>query len=133
MGKLRLVRIGLTAPLRDRDNVLMVHYNDLTADLPGEIARIAKFLDIDVPETLLPKLVEAAGFDAMRRDGSTLLAKLEMTFQDGSNRFFHKGSNRRWEGVYTQEDLDLYDSKSAGLPPECRQWVEHGRTVGGMS
>jgi aryl sulfotransferase len=109
--------------LRERDNLLMVHYNDLMDDLPGEIARIAKFLDIDVPETLLPQFVEAAGFKAMRRDGSTLLAKAAMTFQEGSDRFFHKGSNRRWEGIYTQEDLDLYDSKTTWLSPECRQWV----------
>lgn len=115
--------------LRDRANVLMVHYNDLKADLPGQIGRIAEFLDIDVPENLLPRFVEAAGFDAMRRDGSTLLAKAAMTFQDGSDRFFHKGSNRRWQGVYAADDLALYDAKVAALPPNCRHWVENGGAI----
>lgn len=112
--------------LRAHENVLMLHYNDLKADLPGEMARIAGFLGIDVPDALWPRLVEAAGFDAMRRDGAALMAKAAQVFRGGSDRFFHKGSNRRWEGVYAPEDLALYDAKAATLPPGCREWVEHG-------
>ena len=51
----------------------MVHYNDLKADLAGEMARIAAFLDIAVPDELMPRLVEAARFAAMQRDGEALL------------------------------------------------------------
>jgi aryl sulfotransferase len=34
---------------RTRPNLLMVHYNDLKADLAGEIARISAFLEIETP------------------------------------------------------------------------------------
>src|SRR5215207_1256673 len=51
--------------VRDRPNVLLVHYNDLKADLPGQMRRIAAYLGIDVDEALGPRLVEAARFDTM--------------------------------------------------------------------
>ena len=53
---------------RHRPNVLLVHYNDLKADLSGEMRRVADFLGISVPPDIWPELVEAAGFEAMRRD-----------------------------------------------------------------
>jgi hypothetical protein len=44
----------------------MVHYNDLKADLSGEMKRIAAFLGIETPAALWPELVEAATFDKMK-------------------------------------------------------------------
>ena len=41
---------------RHRPNVLLVHYNDLKADLPGEMRRIADFLGTPVPLAIWPGL-----------------------------------------------------------------------------
>jgi aryl sulfotransferase len=45
---------------RNLPNLLIVHYNDLTADLGGEMRRIADFLSIEVDDDQWPALVEAA-------------------------------------------------------------------------
>ncbi len=37
---------------RNLPNVLLVHFNNLKADLPGEMRRIAKFLGIEIEEDL---------------------------------------------------------------------------------
>ncbi|HZZ89440.1 MAG TPA: sulfotransferase domain-containing protein, partial [Caulobacteraceae bacterium] len=66
---------------RGRENVLLVHYNDLKADLAGEMKRIAAFLGIQTPDALWPQLVEAATFDAMKRDGAELLPGLDRVFE----------------------------------------------------
>jgi aryl sulfotransferase len=114
--------------VRHRPNVLLVHYNDLLRDLPGEMRRIASFLEISVDEPLLSRLVEAASFEAMRKDGTTILASVGAMFQGGSERFFHKGTNGRWKGVVSDEDLAAYDRKAATLlPPECAAWLASGR------
>lgn len=114
---------------RHRPNVLLVHYNDLKVDLPGEMRRVANFLDILVPPAVWPELVEAAGFEAMRRDGEALMGSTATIFQGGSGRFFHRGTNERWSGVFREEDLALYEAKiKAGLSPECARWVAHGRS-----
>jgi aryl sulfotransferase len=113
---------------RQRPNVLLVHYNDLKADLSTEMRRIADFLEIPINPALWPELVASAGFDAMRRDGATLMGFMADTFQDGSQRFFHKGINERWRGVFRDEDLVQYDAKvRALLSPECARWVARGR------
>lgn len=114
---------------RDRPNVLLVHYNDLKADLSREMRRIAGFLGITVAPDLFARLVAAAGFEAMRRDGAELMGRVATTFQGGADRFFHKGTNQRWLGVFREDDLALYDAKARSmLPSDCREWVQHGCT-----
>ena len=110
-----------------RANVLLVHYHDLKADLAGEMRRVADFLDIRVAPDSWPALVEAAGFEAMRRDGAALMGRVADAFQGGSSRFFHKGANERWRGIFREEDLLLYETKAAAsLSPACRAWVATG-------
>jgi aryl sulfotransferase len=111
-----------------RRNVLLVHYNDLKADLSGEMRRVADFLDIPVAPDIWPRLVEAAGFEAMRREGAALMGNRATVLQGGSSRFFHKGTNERWRGVFRDEDLLLYEAKAAAsLSPACLDWVANGR------
>jgi aryl sulfotransferase len=80
---------------RHADNLLLVHYNDLKADLDGEMRRIADFLSIETPPDLWPQLVEAATFAAMKREGEELLPGMENFFEGGVDRFLFKGSNGR--------------------------------------
>ena len=96
--------------VRDDPNVLMVHYADLKADLEGEMRRIAAFLDIDVPEALWPSLVEAASFGSMRREVETN-GGFDAVFNGGAARFFNKGVNGRWQGLFADADLALYDAR----------------------
>ena len=117
---------------RKRPNLLLVHYNDLKADLRGEMQRIADFLSIEVPETVWPSLVEAATFDAMKRDGDSLLGGLKMAFKGGHESFLHQGVNNRWREVLTPEDLALYHQRvEAELSPGLRRWLEVGRVQAG--
>lgn len=116
---------------RARPNVLLVHYNDLKADLDGEMRRLAAFLEIDVAPDLWPDLVEAAGFAAMQRDGDVLVAGLAPMFREGSRTFLHKGTNGRWRGVIRDADLALYEEKAGTmLPPACAAWLANGRDGG---
>jgi hypothetical protein len=90
------------------------------------------FLGIWVRAKLWPQLVEAAVFEAMRRDSATLLSTVASIFKEGSERFFYKGTNERWRGVVAEEDLDLYEAKAeAMLPPDCAGWIAEGRLQAG--
>jgi aryl sulfotransferase len=112
---------------RVHPNVLLVHYNDLQADLPGEMDRIAEFLEIEVTRQIWPDLVAAAQFEAMRRDGDALMGGLATRFQGGSQRFFYKGANGRWRGIISDHDLRLYEARIAQeLSPECGLWIARG-------
>ena len=114
---------------RHRPNVLLLHYDDLKADLSGEMRRIADFLGISVAPGPWPALVEAAEFASMRRDGQALMGRVAGIFEGGSSRFFHKGTNERWRGVFREQDLLLYEARvAAAHPPDCAWWVAHGRS-----
>jgi aryl sulfotransferase len=113
---------------RARPNVLLVHYADLKADLAGEMRRVADFLGIAVRAALWPRLVEAAGFEAMRRAGDTLLGQTGRIFRGGGATFFHRGETGRWRGLYRDEDLARYDAKIARLPAALGRWLEAGRS-----
>lgn len=117
---------------RARENLLLVHYADLKADLDGEMRRISGFLDIPVDEAIWPTLVEAADFESMKRAGADLMPGAELSFEGGHTTFLNKGTNGRWQADLTQDDLALYDRRMATeLSPALARWLEHGRLVAG--
>ena len=108
-------------------NVLLVHFNNLKADLPAEMRRIASFLEIEIGEELWPTLVEHCTFDYMRKAASTNSSLLDVVFQGGANTFFHKGTNDRWRDVLSSADMQRYEEMArANLTPECAHWVATG-------
>ena len=113
---------------RNESNVLLVHYNDLKADLDGEMRRIAEFLDIHVDDDLWPRLVEAARFESMKGKAQELMPTAGTIWQGGGDTFLHKGTNGRWRDVVNQEELKLYDRKvQEEFSPALAQWIEFGR------
>jgi aryl sulfotransferase len=113
---------------RRRANVLLVHYNDLSADLDGEMRRIANFLGIAVDEDVWRSLVDAARFETMRSVGDELMPRVKALIDGGTQRFFHKGAGGRWRTVLTDDDLALYDAKvREKFTPALAAWVEGGR------
>jgi aryl sulfotransferase len=117
---------------RHRPDLLMVHYNDMKADLAGEMARIARFLEIDTPADRMADLVKAAQFESMKAQGGELLPVLAVLFDAGSDRFINKGTNGRWKDVLTDADLARFDRMAtAKFTPSARAWIEGGRLAAG--
>jgi aryl sulfotransferase len=115
--------------VRNLENVLLVHYNDLLADLEGEMRRVAEHVGIPVDEERWPALVDAARFQSMKREAADLLGPMER-FAGGSDAFLYKGTNGRWREALTADDRALYDAVAATLDPEVRAWLEGGRRGG---
>ena len=116
---------------RHLPNLLFVHFNDLKADLEGEMRRIARFLEIRVPEEKWPTLADAATFASTKRDAAVLGPEMGMIFEGGADRFLFKGTNDRWRDVLKAEDLALYEAAAArSLTPELKRWLEGGASSG---
>jgi aryl sulfotransferase len=108
-----------------------VHYNDLKADLEGEMRRLAAFLDIEVPEHAWPETVTRCGLSEFREEARSS-GRFNMVFENGADAFFHKGTNARWRDLLTREQLDRYDGLVAdGLPTDAAQWLEFGSLATG--
>jgi aryl sulfotransferase len=59
-----MLHLSDTWARRHEPNVLLVHYDDLLADLDGQMRRLARRFRIVVPELAWPRLVQAATFRA---------------------------------------------------------------------
>jgi len=113
---------------RHLPNILFVHFNDLLSDLEGEILHVARFLDIEVPEEVLPRVVDSVTFSTVKQNAESIWPGRENSFRGGAQTFFHKGTNSRWKTVLTESDLKLYEAAVAReLSVECATWLEHGR------
>lgn len=112
---------------RHLPNVRLVHYNDLLANLEGEMRSIAAWLGIEVPEMRWPHVVDACRFETVKRDPEKVVGDMSFGFQGGAQTFVHKGTNGRWRGVLGEEDLELYaKAMERTLTPECARWLEGG-------
>jgi len=108
-------------------NLLLVHYNDLKADLGGEMRRVAEFLEIDVPPEKWPAVIERCTFESMRARGSEI-GEFERVFEGGAESFLFQGRNGRWRDVLTPQELEAYARRVAELlPPAGAAWLERGR------
>jgi len=112
--------------LRDRPNVLFVHYDDLKSDLEGQVRRIAAFAGIAIDEQQLPGILERCSFAWMKAN-SDRIGDLDNLFVGGGQSFFYKGINGRWRDVLTAQELEQYEARSREmLPPDLKAWLDRG-------
>jgi len=96
--------------------------------LPGEMRRIASFLNIEVDVALWPVLVEHCTFDYMKEHASEVIAKIEWFWEGGGKTFIHKGTNGRWRDVLTPADIRKYQAAvKDNLTPDCASWLATGQ------
>lgn len=117
---------------RKHPSILMMHFGDMKKDLAGCVREIAAFLDIPIQEEGFPALVESLTFSAMKKEATdpskTLVPLGGAVFNGGVDAFINKGTNGRWNGVLSEEQLRKYDEVVARkLTPECAAWLAGGR------
>ncbi len=108
---------------KEEPNVAFVHYDDLSADLEGQMRKVADFLGEQVPEDLWPSIVQQCTFESMRQ-ASLSITELDRHFVGGGSTFFHKGTNGRWRGVLTTDELAAFDDRCRKrLQPGAIEWT----------
>jgi aryl sulfotransferase len=113
--------------VRNRPNVVLVHYADLQRDLEGEMRRLARRLDIDIDEDLLPDLVAAAGFDTMRERADELAPDATHGILQSNRAFFRSGAVGQWEALLDQADRRRYAERVVQLAPvDLVEWAHRG-------
>ena len=113
--------------IRDLPNVLLLHFNDLKADMEREIRRIASFLGIEVDDETWPAVIEHCTFDYMKKNAPALSPEYNDFFSGGLTNFVFKGTNGRWRDILTAEDIEKYEHHASdNLTPDCAHWLATG-------
>jgi len=113
--------------IRNLPNVCMLHFENLKVDMPGEIRKIAEFLDISIDEDCWEDILRHCSFDYMKAN-ATKSVPLGGAFWDGGAQvFIHKGQNGRWREVLSKSESKKYERiAQEELTGECAHWLAHG-------
>jgi len=119
---------------RRRDaNVTLVHYADLTADLPGELLRLAGVLGIPCSPERARELAAEASLARMRARAAEVAPSGSQGIWKDARAFFRSGGSGEWRNRVSAADLAAYEARVAGLiGPDLAAWVHGGRLASGV-
>jgi hypothetical protein len=108
---------------RSEPNVVLVHYDDLLADLEGQMRWLASRLGIAVPEQSWPALAGAATFKRMKNLKDVHPPPPSGIVPDPAF-FFRRGSSGAGREILSDEELASYHARAAQLgPPDMIEWL----------
>jgi aryl sulfotransferase len=101
---------------RGEPNVLLVRYDDLLADLEGQMRWLAGRLGLAVPEQAWPALTQAATFEHMR-SRADILFEVPAGISADSVSFFRRGTSGAGREILSDEEMAAYYARAARLAP----------------
>ncbi|MEQ8354328.1 MAG: sulfotransferase domain-containing protein [Kiloniellaceae bacterium] len=114
--------------IRDLPNVMMVHFAGLKADMPGEIRRVADFLEIPIDEANWDAIVEHCSFDYMKANATESVPLGGAFWDGGAETFIHKGTNDRWRDLLSDAESMAYEQRAvAELGADGAEWLRSGK------
>jgi len=113
--------------IRHLPNILFVHFDNLKRDMPGEIRRIAAFLDIPIDESRWPAILEHCSFDYMKKHADKSAPLGGALWEGGASTFINKGTNGRWRDALSAEESAAYEALAREkLGDVCARWLMTG-------
>jgi aryl sulfotransferase len=107
---------------RSQPNVVLIHYADLCADLDAQMRELARRLNITVPGSAWPALVEAASFASMRASAEKIIGSGQILKSPAA--FFRRGTSGAGRELLTEDELAHYHLRAAELsPPGMLPWL----------
>ncbi len=107
--------------LRDRDDVLLLHYNEIIADLAGAVRRIAAFEGVTLTPERVREIAALCDFEAMRRQRDTIAPNAKR-FDTGHH--LNQGIAGRGSSLFPRERFaEEYRALESALGSECFRWL----------
>ncbi|MDF1815644.1 MAG: sulfotransferase domain-containing protein [Verrucomicrobiales bacterium] len=95
-------------------NVLFLTFEEMKADLPGVVARVAEFLGTDLIETQKLAVVEKSGFEYMKAQEEQFEMLAPGFFATGDS-FFPSGSKNRFDSLNLDTNERIAEFVRSGL------------------
>ncbi|MDG2273269.1 MAG: sulfotransferase domain-containing protein [Halioglobus sp.] len=113
--------------IKELPNVYLLHYENLKRDMPGEIRRLAAFIETPIDEDKWESVLRHCSFDYMKEHGEKSVPLGGAFWDGGARSFINKGMNGRWRDVLTSEESSQYEHRAlVELDSECAHWLATG-------
>jgi len=109
---------------RRRDtNVVLVHFNDLLADLGGEVARLAAATHMEVGRDRVDEVATVSTFGAMRQRAEQLAPDPSDVLLDRA-AFFRRGAPGAGRELLDDDELAAYHARVRDqVPTDLADWL----------
>ena len=113
--------------IRELPNVYLLHFANLKRDMPGEIRKVATFLEIPIDEDRWDDILLHCSFDYMKANASKSVPLGGLFWDGGAQTFINKGVNGRWKDMLSREEIEKYERVAEEqLGKDCARWLETG-------
>ncbi|MFT4304824.1 MAG: sulfotransferase domain-containing protein [Candidatus Woesearchaeota archaeon] len=92
---------------KQKDNVMIVHYDDLVNQRRNKIKEISEYLGVNLEEKIIDYIAKITSFEYMQKHGQN--ATPDKNLWKDPNKFYNKGVNGRWKEVLSPSQIRLYD------------------------
>jgi Sulfotransferase domain len=100
--------------MRGRCNRMLVKYEDLFRDTPGQLRRMLDFAQIPADDDQITRAVQAASFESMREKEQELRAERQKDAPQPDQpagekiMFVRKGGSGDWRNLFSPADIELF-------------------------
>jgi hypothetical protein len=114
-------------------NVTLFHYADLTADLAGELLRLARVLGIPCSPQRARELAPEASLARMRERSAEVAPNASLRMWKDVRAFFRSGGTGEWRPRLSAADRAAYEARVTKLVgPDLAAWAHGGRLASGV-
>uniref|UniRef100_A0A8C3WM89 Sulfotransferase n=1 Tax=Catagonus wagneri TaxID=51154 RepID=A0A8C3WM89_9CETA len=112
--------------MRDKENVLVLNYEEMKQDTRGTVGKICQFLGKKLEPEELNSVLENSSFQAMKGNAMSNYSLLKGVCLEDNGCLLRKGSPGDWKNYLTVAQAETFDKlfreKMADLPQELFPW-----------
>jgi len=94
---------------REQRNILVLHYEEMQADLAATVARVAHFLDQSLTNEEIERIAQLSTFSSMKKDPRTSMQLWDEEQRKPGMPFMRKGEAGDWANHFTPELAQVFD------------------------